>query len=114
MENLSKDQRIEEISQRELTPDSDSIINFIAELKAAGASLIQTMKIVKIKLDIDLGQASEIVLNSDSWNDHKENFYQFNNWMIGKWAKNADEVTEEGNKVTLKFNLKDDEEEQNN
>ena len=100
-----KDEKIQKVSSRKLTNSEEDIHQFIDELKSVKASLIMTMSILVSKLNIKTREARELVLNSPSWIDQKDNFIKLNKGIINEWSKDADEVEIYDNKVKLTFDL---------
>ncbi len=83
---------------------------FIADLKAVGTSPIDTMKILREKLDIGLGEAKQITFNSDSWRHLESSVNPFTQDFLDQAAEdpNATDVEYENGKViSVKFNLND-------
>lgn len=110
MKLILKNIRIKRISKRTIDDAPESMEKFIADLKAVGASPIDTMKILREKLDIGLGEAKQITFNSDSWRHLESSVNPFTQDFLDQAAKdpNATDVEYENGKViSVKFNLND-------
>jgi hypothetical protein len=84
---------IEEFKQLKVSASEEDLNRFIADLKDAGASIIQTISAVRSKFKWKLNEVREIVLNSLSWNSEKQKFNKFNNWAMSVWEE--DDVSDE-------------------
>ncbi|NQY30015.1 MAG: hypothetical protein HRT69_11160 [Flavobacteriaceae bacterium] len=67
MKSILKNIRIKLISKRAIDDTPQSMDKFITGLKAADASPIDTMKILRKKLGIALREAKQITFSSSSW-----------------------------------------------
>ncbi len=89
--------------------DLSDIHDYIADLKKIDFSIIKTIGEIRKKLRIGLFEAQNIVLNSPTWIDEKQNFIDFNNKAWGVLKRGADKVTEnEDGTVSVTFDLKKD------
>jgi hypothetical protein len=104
-----RDRKIKKILKQSLNNNSEKIYQFIADLKALDVSYIQTVGFLRKRLNIELGVAQEIVINSPSWINEKERIIEFNNKMWDCLTDSADIVEEGDNgQVRLTFDLTKD------
>jgi len=102
---MNQSEQIEKICQRPLENDQKQIDAFIGELQHTDASLIETIRILIGKLKIGLAESRDLVLDSTAWSDHKESFYAFNYQALKICSEDADKIEENGDRITLTFDL---------
>ena len=107
-----KESKLELLLMQDLSTDGDDINSFISDLKEAGASPIETMKILINKLNVNLGQAKGLTFNSSSWQHLIGDFNDFNQMFLNTAAEEANIVEKiDGEAVSVTYNLKNEEEE---
>jgi choline kinase len=70
---------------------SDDTEVLLKSLREAGASPIHSIRVLMIKLGITLREADDIILNSATWMDVKEDVIKFRKAFEDEWKKQANE-----------------------
>lgn len=105
----NKETEIEKVSKREVLNETDDINEFISELKTAGASLVETFKILADKLKINTGLAYDITRNSSPWAHIFNVDNPFTQEFLDLASEDADEVEiKDGKVVSIIYKLDDD------
>jgi hypothetical protein len=108
MKKIIDNWKLRRVTKRNLKNEEDEINQFIADLKSLDQGIIYTMGQLCRKLNISIPESRELVINSPSWIDKKENFIEFNNQFMDVLEKEADNVEEHSDgTVSLTFNLID-------
>jgi hypothetical protein len=74
-----------EFSNRSLRMHEPEIDAFVRDVKAAGGTPVETMWLLTDKLQIGLNKAKELVLNSPSWRQQKEEFLEIEGMLLDIW-----------------------------
>ena len=106
-----KNRKLSKFLDKKLYKNIVDIHKYIADLKGSDFGIIRTIGQLCKKLEIEIPESREIVVNSPTWIGEKEKFIEFNNkdWLAIE--QEADEVKEnEDGTVSLTFDLiRDDE-----
>lgn len=106
-----KEIKIHEVSERNLTAEINDVNNFISELKAVGATPLDTMKILSKKLDINFIEAKDLTFASPSWKYLIGDSNPFVEEFLEMAAEDADEVEiEDGKVISVTYKLNKEEE----
>ena len=98
-------EKIKKLIDKPIQKDEVSVNEFLTELKNSGATLMNSISILKIKLNLSLRAAKEMVINSDAWSNEKDSFLEFQQVAIHILNKEADEVTIENDATVFTFKL---------
>jgi UDP-2,3-diacylglucosamine pyrophosphatase LpxH len=82
MKNIIDNWKLRRLTKQPLKNNEDEINRFIADLKSLNQGIIPTMGHLCRKLKISIPESRDLVLNSPSWMDEKENFIEFNNQFM--------------------------------
>ncbi len=104
-----KETEIKIASKREVLNETDDINKFIFELKNAGASVIDTIKILADKLKIKTGVAYDMTRNSPAWSHIFNVDNPFTQEFLDLASEDADEVEiKDGKVISVTYKLNND------
>ncbi len=70
-------ENIEKIFSENYQGDENSLQNTIRLIKEAGYSQMDTVKALMYELDLSIGEADSIILNSNAWAEEKDDNLRF-------------------------------------